>query len=304
MTLDSNKTNANSTAILNGVAVVAHDDKISSTTTQQQQRVGDLILSDTLVGVFPFLDIQDISSIVRVSKTWKIAFEMIEESVWETLMTKYYPHLANIIRMGPTHIVDGKNHQQQENKKRKIESRTNNTSTTNQDDIVAVADPKFTWKESLKIKIGSSSSYKPVGLNRTLQKDLEVVFRPRGIVAFSNCCQYYCSGAYNEDSSFQTRSTGGIYFIRLHLNGMNYDPERTFVAASYYSWEYLMKNWETEYQLLVQWCAVLGLTNPGDYIIEKPESIEHCVTIHFKKYFKLEAEVVEDDGDGVRETYI
>ena len=55
----------------------------------------------------------------------------------------------------------------------------------------------------------------------------------------STCCNYACSGSYNEDGTFLGREDGGMFYIRLHLDGMNFDPEPVQVAASYGSWEYL-----------------------------------------------------------------
>lgn len=58
--------------------------------------------------------------------------------------------------------------------------------------------------------------------NKNLQAALEAEFRPLGIVPFSNCCRLGCSGTFEEeDPDFDIRSTG-VFFIRLHLNGLNY----------------------------------------------------------------------------------
>ena len=140
-----------------------------------------------------------------------------------------------------------------------------------------------------------------IGRRRQLQADLETVFRPLGIVAFSTCCNYACSGSYNEDGTFLGREDDGIYYIRLHLDGMNFDPEPVQVAASYGSWEYLDMHWDTECQMLAGWCAVLGLKE-GDYTIMKPESIKTCVLISLKKHPELEDFIddeLADDGQDV-----
>ena len=64
-----------------------------------------------------------------------------------------------------------------------------------------------------------------MAFNENLQHELERVFKPMGLVAYSNCCRWGCTGAYDEDDAEFVPRNKGIYFIRLHLNGMNYRPE-------------------------------------------------------------------------------
>ena len=43
---------------------------------------------------------------------------------------------------------------------------------------------------------------------------LETEFKPLGIVAYSNCCRYGCSGAYNEDDpNFEGRDSTECFWL-------------------------------------------------------------------------------------------
>lgn len=124
--------------------------------------------SDILSKVFHFADPKDLASITLVSQEWKNSLEEAEQTIWRSLMEKKDVRLAKIIAMGPN------------------------------------VDNEYSWKAGFKILVGASA-FEPVGVNKQLQKDLETVFSPRGIVAFSNCCHFRCSAAYNEfgDDNFQ-----------------------------------------------------------------------------------------------------
>jgi hypothetical protein len=216
-------------------------------------------------------DAKDAASIFCVSKKWKADLESVQEELWESLVIRRHSaRLAAILRA----IVSPSS--------------------------AALSDRKSSfWRNVLRTK--ATSEFVPRGLNRQLQADLETVFRPLGIVAFSTCCNYACSGSYNEDGTFLGREDDGIYYIRLHLDGMNFNLEPVQVAASYGSWEYLDMHWDTECQMLAGWCAVLGLKE-GDYTIMKPESIKTCVLISLKKHPELEDFVddeLADDGQDV-----
>ena len=154
------------------------------------------------------------------------------------------------------------------------------------------ASPNISWKLLFQHQV--TSTYQARGVNQQLQKDFDTIFFHEGLLAFSNCCHYGCSHAYGaHDIRFQPRE--GIYFIRLHLNGMNYDDGATMVAASYADYDYLDEHWDAERDMLVRWCGILGLEE-GEFDIEKPGGIETCVAIHFKKPLELEHWSVSD-GD-------
>ena len=101
-----------------------------------------------------------------------------------------------------------------------------------------------------------SSDLEEGALNRDLCKALEEHFRPKGVVAFSRCCRLGCTGTYGENPNFEEREKG-IYFIRLHLAGMNYDPNPKDCYAHYVDFTYLMDNWDEERKLLTQFCRIV-----------------------------------------------
>jgi len=124
--------------------------------------------------------------------------------------------------------------------------------------------------------------------NIQLQHALEAAFKPQGIVAYSNCCRLGCTGTYEEeDPDFKLNEDGGIFFIRLHLNGMNYDPNPSGASAHYESHEYLMQHWAAEEAKLHQWAAILGL-QCDEYIITQPPNQAITVRIEFLRPLRLE----------------
>ena len=126
-----------------------------------------------------------------------------------------------------------------------------------------------------------------------LSEKLEKHFKPQGIVAFSFCCRPGCTGVYDEyDSSFEFREKG-IFFIRLHLTGMNFYPNPRQCCVSYSDFDYLLKNWEDEKNILDDWCQIIGLSKE-DYQIVKPESDKKAIIIKFHKKLLLEDEFDED----------
>lgn len=125
-------------------------------------------------------------------------------------------------------------------------------------------------------------------LNIQLQDALEAAFKPQGIVAYSNCCRLGCTGTYEDDPDFKLNEDGGIFFVRLHLNGMNYDPNPSRASAHYESYEYLMQHWAAEEAKLHQWATILGLQR-DEYIITQPPNQAITVRIDFLKPIQLEA---------------
>lgn len=117
---------------------------------------------------------------------------------------------------------------------------------------------------------------------------LENKFKPMGIVAFSFCCGPGCTGTYDEESSFRYRDKG-IFFIRLHLSGMNFYPNPTTCSVYYSDFEYLIENWEEEKNILHNWCEIIGLLKQ-DYKILEPKSEKDAITINIEKKLLLEDE--------------
>jgi hypothetical protein len=136
-------------------------------------------------------------------------------------------------------------------------------------------------------------------LNAKLQQDLEAEFKPLGIVAYSNCCRLGCTGTYEEDDpDFKINEEGGIFFIRLHLNGMNYNSQPKAVYAQYENYDYLMQHWAAEEAKLDQWAAILGLQK-GDYTINKPPNQHNAIEIKFEKQVQLEEPYDEDEDEAI-----
>lgn len=109
-----------------------------------------------------------------------------------------------------------------------------------------------------------------MSLNKDLQNRLEKEFKPLGIAAFTNCCRTGCTHNYADDD-FKWRKDGGITFIRLHLNGMNYQEEVTEAFAQYNDYKYLMDHWDEECKLIKKWTDVVGVMLTH---IEKPKQKE------------------------------
>jgi hypothetical protein len=141
-----------------------------------------------------------------------------------------------------------------------------------------------------------------MSLNLRLKDALQEEFEPRGIVAYSGCCRWGCTGSYDEDSeSFESRNKG-IYYIRFHLSGMNYSETVESCAVSYCDTEnqgnafaYLMDNWNAEVQVLQRFFEILGLQE-NQYRIVKPESARTAIMLYFNDPYQLEA-LPEDSDD-------
>jgi hypothetical protein len=208
---------------------------------------------DILSMILSFVDLPDVSAVSRTSKQFKRSLEAVEDELFHSLV-KY-----RCKRQYPTLV------------KRKDQ----------------LPPDEQSWKVILH-KTLVSSYYKPVGSNKKLQKALEAEFRNEGIVAFSNCCTYNCSSAYNKYDPFFIPREKGIYFVKFILNGKNYFPyySRLVVSAWFEDFEYLVEHWESECKILVRWCQVLGLKE-GDFTIHKPEYIHTCVMIEFKVPIKF-----------------
>ena len=125
-----------------------------------------------------------------------------------------------------------------------------------------------------------------------LKKKLKEHFKPLGIVAYSGCCRWGCTGSYDEeDDDFQERfegNEGGIYYIQLFLCGMNYHREVSIVDVHYGSFGYLGNNWDRERQLIEDFCRIVGKP-PSEYVINRPKSEVECITIAFSPPLNLEA---------------
>ena len=127
-----------------------------------------------------------------------------------------------------------------------------------------------------------------MSLNTAIQARLEAVFKPLGIVAFTNCCRLGCTGTYEEeDDTFALREGPGIYFIQLSLNGMGYSSKPSSCYAHYEDHAYLTEHWDEELKLLQTWCRTVGLA-PEQYTIELPPDGTKAIEIAFATPLELE----------------
>ena len=118
---------------------------------------------------------------------------------------------------------------------------------------------------------------------------LEEYFKPLNIAAYTNCCRMGCTGTYADELDFKVRRLG-ICFIRLYLDGINYDPHPKGCYADYGDFEYLTKYWNEETELLEKWCSLIGL-KIGEYTICKPSCEQEAVKIEFKEALNLSTHV-------------
>jgi type IV secretory pathway VirJ component len=126
-------------------------------------------------------------------------------------------------------------------------------------------------------------------LNKDLCAELERVFKPLGVIAFTRCCGT-CTDTYAEDEDFELREDGGVHFIRLHLEGMSYEQRPDDCYAMYADFEYLMNNWDKEYKMLTQFCRIVTGNKQNDtgFRIEKPKDETEAVCIFFDEPLNLD----------------
>eukprot|EP00008_Paramoeba_atlantica_P009166 CAMPEP_0201481780 /NCGR_PEP_ID=MMETSP0151_2-20130828/6051_1 /ASSEMBLY_ACC=CAM_ASM_000257 /TAXON_ID=200890 /ORGANISM="Paramoeba atlantica, Strain 621/1 / CCAP 1560/9" /LENGTH=137 /DNA_ID=CAMNT_0047864143 /DNA_START=96 /DNA_END=509 /DNA_ORIENTATION=+ len=133
-------------------------------------------------------------------------------------------------------------------------------------------------------------------LNEHLKEALEQHFKHLGIVAYSGCCRWGCTGSYDEsDDDFRVKQKG-VFYIRLHLSGMNYSPRPQICYANYEDFEYLKDHWKEEKDLLAQWCMILGLKE-GEFTISQPPSGNVGVKIEFAQPLDLDPIPDYDEDD-------
>lgn len=131
-------------------------------------------------------------------------------------------------------------------------------------------------------------------MNKSLMSEMELVFKPRGIVGYSACCRLGCTGAYDEDDDNFKYREQGIFFFKLFLSGMNYEQNPRVAYVQYESIDYINQNWESEKRIIDEWCRVLGLRD-GQYSIEKPETEDKAIAIRFVR--PLDLEPVDSDEE-------
>eukprot|EP00039_Didymoeca_costata_P008462 m.112615 g.112615 ORF g.112615 m.112615 type:complete len:184 (+) comp14094_c1_seq4:1006-1557(+) len=136
-------------------------------------------------------------------------------------------------------------------------------------------------------------------LNENLKKALQEEFKPKGIVAWSGCCRWGCTGSYDEDDHEWRENVSrdqGIFYIRLHLDGMNYRPDPESCWAYYQDFDYLTKNWNQERRFCEKFCEILGLS-VGEYVIRQPTNSATAVCITFLKPLTLDPFPSRDEDE-------
>jgi hypothetical protein len=130
--------------------------------------------------------------------------------------------------------------------------------------------------------------------NVVLKKQIEDMFKPLGIIGYSNCCRLGCTQSYDEDydGKFVLRPHGIIYF-KLFLSGMNFDPSPTIVYIEHRGVEYLNAHWDEELALITKWCELLGRA-PGEYEVVRPATSNQAIVVKFAKALHFESEKEDD----------
>jgi hypothetical protein len=208
--------------------------------------------------VFFFLDLKDLPAVSRVCQHWNRLSVTSEDIVCRSWMKRQYPHLEKLVECVLQPAVAG------------------------------------TWKRIAEHHM--TSDFQPAGLNKKLQKEFEILFRPAGIVAFTNCCVSGCWNGYKVEDSHRT-TVKGIRMFRLFLNGKNYREEPKRVTVTYRDYDYLMAHWDSECKVIGAWCALLGLRET-DYVIQKPPSCNFCICIEFKTLLQVleRIPIPQDEG--------
>ena len=124
--------------------------------------------------------------------------------------------------------------------------------------------------------------------NKELCDELERVFKPLGIVAFTRWNDYMTL-TYAGDRDFEAREDGGVHYIQLVLAGKHYNPNPKSCSAMYENFDYLMNNWDKELELLTQFCHIVtGNKQNAGFRIEKPSDASESVLISFDKPLNLD----------------
>ena len=224
----------------------------------KQTLPSEALLSDHILTLtLAYMDLPGMAAVSRVCRQWQRCMASVAPTVYEWTAKQYYPRLEQLLPLLPT---------DQRNYKRIIQRKL-------------------------------ASRWVPVGKNRQLQADLELVFKDQGIIAFSNCCPLCNSLTYAcvdvqafKNRPFQIRQ-GGLYQFSLSLNGPGHDTVIIEVTMHYRDYDYLMAHWEAECAIILRFCRVLGVK---EYEIEQPRSERRVATVVFKVPYELEEDEFHD----------
>ena len=224
---------------------------------------------DVLAKVFSFLDaIEDIPKIAAVSRLWKNSLGTVEDKIWECCFRKYYPEIASMMELM--------------------------TSRDSVHVLPHLADWNKSWKALYKKRATYKTDFVAHNLNKKLQKDLEFVFRPLGIWAFSTDCgsgictrrilrsyipprqPFRCGGRYYlERSIYQPEEPKFLclcYNFDLQLNGRCYKDKVEEVRIRDYGPPENFRTsatWKDNCSTIMAWCAMLR-KQPSEYTIGEP----------------------------------
>jgi hypothetical protein len=62
---------------------------------------------------------------------------------------------------------------------------------------------------------------------------------------------------------------------------MNYNEEVSNVYVNYNNYNKIINNWNSEIEILHEWCEILGMSR-DKYEFIKPKSADECIIIEFK----------------------
>ena len=93
----------------------------------------------------------------------------------------------------------------------------------------------------------------------SIEKKLKKVFKPLGIIAYTNCCST-CYFNYADQYGFKITPSDGIWYFNLYL-GTRVNQTIDHVTCSYKCLAYLLKNKEEQEKLIKLWCSTIGVCN-------------------------------------------
>ena len=152
--------------------------------------------------------------------------------------------------------------------------------------------PKIKTKILLKNEYNDGSYDQNENPNYALNELLRIKFEPLGIVAYSKCCRWGCTGSYAgdgeepRDPSFRPRKKG-IYYFRFHTDGMNYYSKPDECYVYYWSFKYIMEHWDEEIIFIHDWSSILNM-NMDDYSIVKPTWNDEPIIVKFTRPYQLD----------------
>ncbi|KAL3928275.1 MAG: hypothetical protein SGARI_005089 [Bacillariaceae sp.] len=195
--------------------------------------VVDAVLSnDGLVcTVLSFVELKEVPTVSLVSHQFKKAVTVVQPGLCQAWIRQHYPHIEPLIQLLPTKY-------------------------------------RCEWSRYVQqaLQISSRRSEKSAGLNTQLQKELEILFHPIGVLSFANCC---CNArcALANYHGFQFRDDFSLFF-RLYVDGPNVSVVVTGDRQNKFMDEW--DNTDNIKDLIRVWCGALGM-HQSEYQVTEPE---------------------------------